>query len=200
MKHTPRGTRALLAALLVAGAGTAAAGVAEAGGAYYETARVFQAGHGRKARVVVVKPRYRPRAVRYAVIHPWYGRVDFGLYRHGRVWIARPAAVRPFVTRRARVVVVRPVPMWTWAPVRPGIAGSLCVRDGNTSAAFAWADATPAYGCAFCGESFDDYGDWEEHSAGCAHDEFDGQVSFESWGQEDLDYFRLRLQVSGLLG
>ena len=200
MKHFPESTQALLAVLLVAGMSGALAVAAQAGG-----------GHGRgecgvmveptsQTRVIAVRGVPHPRAVRYARIHPQFGRVDFGLYRRGRVWVARPIATSCFVVRRGRVTVVRPVPVWVWASPRQGVSVNVRFRSENACAVAAWTSADPEYGCALCGESFSSYRGWERHTRGCARDEFHGHVAFESWDPVDLDYFRFRLDVSGLQG
>jgi hypothetical protein len=132
--------------------------------------------------------------------HPRYGRLDFGLYRWGSAWHARPAAMRSFVVRRGRVVVVRPVPVWSCAPAPSGVAGAIRIRSGNTTLALALGKSDPEYGCPFCGRSFASYGRWKSHARGCGEDEVHGRVAFESWDEDDLAYFRARLELSGVTG
>lgn len=209
MKSMHGFAKVALAALLVAGAGMAA-DVAQADGKRHRSEHGDHDGNddGRYGwdddgcRTVVVKQKHRHARYRNAceVPHPRYGRVNFGLYRRGSAWYACPTTRSPFVTRRARVIVVRPVPVWACAPSRSGVAASILFRDGNTSLALAFADRDPQFGCSLCGENFGSYGRWERHSRGCAGGEFRGAVVFESWDDEDLDYFRARLETSGLSG
>lgn len=148
------------------------------------------------------KHKHRRSAYRDAcdVFHPRYGHVRFGMYRRGHGWYARPTVMGTFVTRRARVIVVRPVPVWACAPSRSGVAASIRFRDGNTSLALHIADHDPRFGCSLCGESFDSYGRWERHSRACARDDFRGALAFESWDDDDLEYFRAQLELSGFNG
>lgn len=213
MKHFPEMTKALLAAFLVAGLSSGFAAGAEARGKddshgkhgkHGKNVRVVRMHPNGKGKQIVVRGIPHPTAVRSAVrvvqAHPQFGRVDFGVYRRGTVWVARPAAPRAFIVPRGRITVIRPVPIWTWVPARRGVSVNVRYQSHDVCGDLSYARLTPQYGCAFCDAGFTSYRAWERHARGCAGGHVHGRLAFESWDDGDLDYFRARLEVSKVFG
>lgn len=201
MKHFPEQTKAWLAAFLVAGLSSGLAAGAEAHGRHERDARVVRVlpnGKVKAARVGRGIP--HPNSVRVVQAHPQFGRVDFGVYRRGAVWIARPAYPRAFVVPRGRVTVIRPVPVWAWSPARHDGWGHSGYPSGDACGVVEVAHLAPQYGCSFCDASFASYRAWKRHAYGCADGHVHGRLAFEMWGDGDLDYFRARLEVSKVFG
>lgn len=201
MKHFPVKTKALLAAFLVAGLMSGGTVTAEAHGSKGKDVRVVRAQpNGKwKAKKIVVRGIPHPSALRVAQAHPQFGRVDFGVYRRGAVWVARPASSRAFIVRRGRVTVIQPVPVWSWTPRR---ASSVNVRfrSGDACGDLHYSSVTPQYGCAFCDAAFASYGSWERHARGCSSGHVHGRLAFQAWDAGDLDYFYARLEISRVFG
>ena len=200
MKHFPTKSKALLAAFLVAGLTGGAAVAADAHGNHDKDVRVVRTKQNGKTKKAVVRGIPHPGTVRVVQAHPQFGRVDFGVYRRGTVWIARPAAPRAFVGRRGRVTVVRPVPIWSWAPARRGVSVNVHFRNDDACGAVRYSNLEPQYGCPFCDAGFASYGTWERHARGCSGGHVHGRVAFETWDAGDLDYFYARLELSRVFG
>ena len=201
MKHFPEKSKALLAAFLVAGLASGLAAGAEAKGRHGKDVRVVRVHPNGKAKATrVVRGIPHPSTVRVVQAHPQFGRVDFGVYRRGAVWMARPAAPRAFIVPRGRITVIQPVPIWAWTPVRSGVSVNVRYRSDDVCGDVHFSRLTPQYGCAFCDAGFASYRAWERHARGCARGHVHGRLAFETWDNGDLDYFRARLEVSKVFG